>query len=291
MKRKSLNTSIQTRHFQSGSGMLNYTGGTYSHGGMMHFPRIPITEWNFGKFPDSMEFQSWKVNFRTEACLRTADPQITVLWNKEVESAKLIDECLTSRSITGQHNFPDFGVLDAMIGSALKKVLNTQSTFRKRVAVEEQRAQKDDRFFRGRQVAYMIYEYFRATGASEVEQGLSDLFNIRVQNDDVHDFDVRWDQALLSASDMPSDVILEGLYKSKLKDFVQLQTVLALYNQETVRNSELTSYLRLKTSVRLQIDQIVKKERKPTSCNSTNKLPTPHSFLCWEMRFKNQVTT
>ena len=43
----------------------------------------------------------------------------------------------------------------------------------------------------------------------------SDLFSIRLQNDDVQDFDVRWNQALLSASDMPSVVILEGLYKSK----------------------------------------------------------------------------
>ena len=39
-------------------------------------------------------------------------------------------------------------------------------------------------------------------------------FRKSLQNDDVQDFDVRWDQALLSASDMPSDVILEGLYKS-----------------------------------------------------------------------------
>ena len=74
----------------------------------------------------------------------------------------------------------------------------------------------------------MIYEHFRATGACEVVQGLSDLFSVRLQNDDVQDFDVRWDEALLSASDMLSDVILEGLYKSKLQDSVQLQTVLAL---------------------------------------------------------------
>ena len=32
--------------------------------------------------------------------------------------------------------------------------------FRERVSVEEQRAQKDDRFLRGRQIAYIIYEYF-----------------------------------------------------------------------------------------------------------------------------------
>ena len=66
----------------------------------------------------------------------------------------------------------------------------------------------------------MINEHFRATRAYEAVQRLSDLFNIRLQNDDVQDFGVRWDQALLSASDMPSDVILEGLYKSKLQDSV-----------------------------------------------------------------------
>ena len=43
---------------------------------------------------------------------------------------------------------------------------------------------------------------------------------------------------------------------SKLQDSVQLQTVLALYDQETVRNNGQTSYLRLKTSVKLHIDQV-----------------------------------
>ena len=124
---------------------------------------------------------------------------------------KSIDELVTSRSITGQPELPDFDMHDAMIASALKKQINTQSNFRKRVSVEEQRVQNSDRFLRGRQIAYMIYEYFRAAGAYEAVQG---------------DFDVRWDRAVLSASEMPSDVILEGLYKSKLQDPVQLQTVL-----------------------------------------------------------------
>ena len=76
-------------------------------------------------------------------------------------------------------------MLDAIIASVLKKLLNTHVHFRRRVSVEEQRAQKYDRFLRGRQIAYMIYEHFRATGAYEALQGLSDLFNVRLQNDDV----------------------------------------------------------------------------------------------------------
>ena len=74
---------------------------------------------------------------------------------------------------------------------------------------------------------------------------------------------VRWDQALLSESDMPSDVILEGLYKSKLQDSVQLQTVLALHDQETVRNSKFQSPERSCGKKISHQSPKVKKERKP----------------------------
>ena len=177
--------------------------------------------------------------------------------SKKVEVAKSIDELMTSRSIVVRTDFTDYDVLDAMIASALRRLLDKHVHFRKKESVEEQRAQKYDRYSRGRQIAYMIHEHFRATGAFEAVQGLSDLFRKRLQNDDVQDFDVRRDQALRSASDMPSDVILERLYKSTLQDSGQLQTVLALFDQETVRNNGQSSYLRLKTSVKLHIDQMM----------------------------------
>ena len=43
--------------------------------------------------------------------------------------AKSIDEIMTSRSIVGRDDFPDFDVLAAMIGSALKKLLDTHVHF------------------------------------------------------------------------------------------------------------------------------------------------------------------
>ena len=70
-----------------------------------------------------MEFQSWKVNFRTEVCLRTADPQITMLRIKEVEIAKSIGELMTSRSNVGRTHFLDNDMLDVMMASALNKLL------------------------------------------------------------------------------------------------------------------------------------------------------------------------
>ena len=55
-----------------------------------------------------------------------------------MEIDKSIDEVVTSRSITERNDFPDFDVLAAMVASAWKKVLTTQSIFWKRVSVEEQ---------------------------------------------------------------------------------------------------------------------------------------------------------
>ena len=142
-------------------------------------------------------------------------------WIKEVEIAKSSDELMTSRPIVVSTDFPDYDMLDAMIASALKKLLDRLVHFRRRVSVEEQRAQKYEWLLQGRQIAFMIYGHFRATGAYEAVQGLSDLFNTRLQNDNVQDFDVRWDQALLSET--PTE--MKGLYKSKLQDSVQLRTV------------------------------------------------------------------
>ena len=220
--------------------------------------RFPFSEVHLGKFPDSLEFPIWKVNFKTEVRSKSADPHLTMQWIKEVETAKSIDELVTSRSILERTDFPDYNMLDAIIASALKKLLNTHVHFRKRVSVEEGRAQKYNRFLRGRQIAFMTHEHFRATRAYEAVQGRSDLFNVLLQNDDVQDFDVRWDRAMLSASEIPTDVILEGLYQSQLQDSVQLQTILALNGQETVRNNGQYSCSRLKTSVRLHVDQTMR---------------------------------
>ena len=149
MKRAPQNSSVLVARFQSGGGLLNHAGGTYSHSGMIDYShsgmidytRIPISELHLGKFPDSMEFQSWKVNIKPELCSKSADPDLRMLWSKEIEIAKSIGELMTSQSIVVRTHFPDYDMLDAMIASALK-LLDNHFHFRKRVSVEEQRAQK-----------------------------------------------------------------------------------------------------------------------------------------------------
>ena len=107
---------------------------------------------------------------------------------------------------------PNFEVLDAKIASALNRIIhNTQ--FKRKVSLEEQKAQKEDRFLRGRQIVCLIYEYFRVTGANDSVENYADLFAFALRNDDIQEFDSKWDGILLSMTKIPSVDILEGLYK------------------------------------------------------------------------------
>ena len=90
-------------------------------------------------------------------------------------------------------------------------------------------AQKDHRFRRGRQIAFLIYEYFLVTRTHEAALDFSDLFSITQRGDDVEGFDTRWDEVLLSTHEVPSDAILESLYKMQIRESDQFKTVLALY--------------------------------------------------------------
>ena len=99
-----------------------------------------------------------------------------MLWIKEVEMVDSLDELKTSRSVFGR-DFPNFEMLDATIASALIQTIQN-SQFNKKVSLEEQKAQKEDRFLRGRQIAFMIYDYFRVTGAHDTELDYADLFSL-----------------------------------------------------------------------------------------------------------------
>ena len=155
VRRDRQSSSIPTPHFNRSLGTLNsfyHAGGTYSQNGVMDCPRFPNSELHLGKFLDSLEVQSWKVNFKTEICAKSAFSHITMHWIKEVEIAKSIDDIMTSRSKTGRRDVPDYEMLGEKIASVLKKMISSVH-LRRRVSVEEQRAQKDDRFLQGRQIA------------------------------------------------------------------------------------------------------------------------------------------
>ena len=136
--------------------------------------RLQISDLHFDKFPTPATFACWKIRFKTELCTCSQFPTEAMLWIKEVEMVDSVDDLKSSSSIRGI-SMPNFEVLDTRIASALNKIIHN-SHFKRRTSLEEQKAQKLDRFLRGRQIAYLIYEYFRVTGANDSVGNYADLF-------------------------------------------------------------------------------------------------------------------
>ena len=218
--------------------------------------RLQISDLHLDKFPTPATFACWKIRFKTEVCTCSQFPTEAMQWIKEVELVDSVDEVRSSSSTRGI-SMPNFEVLDARIASALNKIIHN-SQFKRRISLEEQNAQKQDRFFRGRQIAYLIYDQFRVTGTHDSVENYTDLFTIALRNDDIQELDSKWDGISLSMTKIPHDDILEGFYKLRIRESEKLKTVLELFDLETHQKKLGPDYHRLKAMVKRSIEQEIR---------------------------------
>ena len=160
-----------------------------------------------------------------------------------MEMVDSLDELHSSRSVYGK-DFPNFDMLDAKIASALNKII--QNSQFKKVSLEEQPKKRSVS-------TSMIDDYFRVTGAHDTVLDYANLFSITLRDDNIQEFDTRWDEVQLSMSKIPSDDI--SLYKLRVRESDQLKTVLALYNMEIHQKISMPNNQKLKTMEKRSFDQ------------------------------------
>ena len=252
-ERPEQNQDLRCQSGPSAKNSVLFSGGDSSKNYGADQQRLQISDLHFDKFPTPATFACWKIRFKTEVCTCSQFPTEAMQWIKEVEMVDSVDDLKSSSSILCI-SMPNVEVLDARIASALNKIIHN-SHFKRRISLEEQKAQKQDPFLRGRQIAYLIYEYFRVTGANGSVENYADLFTIGLRNDDIQEFDSKWDGILLSMTKIPPDDILEGLYKLRIRESEKLKTVLELYNVEIHQKKFGPDCHRLKTMVKRSIEQ------------------------------------
>ena len=145
----------------------------------------------------------------------------------------------------------------------------------------------------------MIYDHFRVTGTDDTVENYTDLFTIVLRNDDIQEFDSKWDGILLSMTKIPPDDILEGLYKLRIRESDKLKTVLELYDLETHREKLGPDYHKLKALMKRSIEQEIRnKNFGARSGNFENNVLVKnqgtkqrvHSILgdCWQWESNGQ---
>ena len=70
----------------------------------------------------------------------------------------------------------------------------------------------------------------------------ADLFSVTLRDDNVQEFDTRWDEVDCPMSKIPSDDALESLYKLEYVSLTQLKTVLELYEMEIHQKKSMPNY-------------------------------------------------
>ena len=255
-ERPEQNRDLRCQSGPSAKDSVIFSGGDSSKNYGADRQRLQILDLHFDKFTTPATFACWKIRFKTEVCTCSQFPTEAMQWIKEVEMVESVDDLKSSSSIRGI-SMPNFEVLDVRIASALNKIIHN-SHFKRRISLEEQKAQKEDRFFRGRQIAYLIYGQFQVTGVRDSVENCTDLFTIVLRIDDLQEFDSKWDGILLSMTKSPHDDILESLYKLRIRESEKLKTVLELYNLETHQKKSGPNYHRLKTMVKRSIEQEIR---------------------------------
>ena len=180
-------SSGSERPVRTSKNSVIFSGGDSSKNYGADRQRLQISDPHFDKFPNPATFACWKIRFKIEVCTCSQFPTEALLWIKEVEMVGSVDDLKSSPSVKGTPR-PGFELLDARNASALIRIIHN-SHFKRRVSLEEQKAQKEDRFLRGRQIAYLIYGYFRVTGANDSVDNYADLFTVVLRNDDIQEFD------------------------------------------------------------------------------------------------------
>ena len=256
-ERQEQNQDLRCQSGPSAKDSVIFSGGDSSKNYGADQQRLQISDLHFDKYPTPATLACWRIRFKTEVRTCSQFPTEAMLWIKEVELVGSVDDLKKSSSSIRGISMPNFEVLDARIASALNKIIHS-SHFKTRISLEEQKAQKQDRFLRGRQIADLIYEYFRVTGAHDSVENYADLLTISLPNDDIQEFDSKWDGILLSMTKIPPDDIMEGLYKLRIRESDKLKTVLELYDLEIHQKKLGPDNHRLKTMVKRSIEQEIR---------------------------------
>ena len=108
----------------------------------------------------------------------------------------------------------DFENLDFKIASGLRNILT--GNFKKQVTTAEGKAQSEKRSLTDRQIAWMIYGYFKISDDHEAILDFRDFSKAQFKNDSVQAFDAKWNEVLSAVTDGPTDHTLESLYKMQV---------------------------------------------------------------------------
>ena len=238
-ERKSENqTPVQDQRCLSGQSAKNsviFSGGDSSKNYEADQQRLQISDLHFDEFTTPATFAFWKIRFKTEVCTCSQFPTEAMQWIIECQILKYSMRRL----------------LQHWTESSIILTSKEESVWRNK------RPSRTVSFAADRLLSWSTITS-GSLGVHDSVENFADLFTIALRNNDIQEFDSKWDGILLCMTKIPSNDILEGLYKLRIRESEKLKTVLELYDLEIHQKKLGPDYHRLKTMVKRSIEQEIK---------------------------------
>ena len=146
----------------------------------------------------------------------------------------------------------NFGTLDAKLMSSLTTIL--VGDFARRInTLKETEAAKGQQV-RGRQVLFLLNEYFSTNAKHGSTYSIQDLFSVKLQGTNLKAFMTNWDTVMAGVPQAPDESILEYLFYTQVRYHRAIAHDIAEY-QRAEQGTPRHSYEYLVSAVRLQLER------------------------------------
>ena len=190
-------------------------------------------------FPKDAEYRPWTMAFFQAVNCATRQPVAALAWLRKYQTADSVED------LAGDEPFI---TLSRKISSAINNIF--YGTFKSRAAIkQDEYFQKTGSLMNGRQVMFLMHEYFMRGGGRNTLNEFRDLLGVKLQNDKLRQFLNEWDWTLGGMEERPSDKILEQLFRQELEKSVKFQFHLSVYNNEILTKKMKRSYVMLHSYV------------------------------------------
>ena len=133
-------------------------------------------------------------------------------WLTKVEKATSFEELADSG---------EFEELDAKLSTALDSLI--QGELKRKVQVKETQLSQQGMPITGRQITWMLYDYFKVSTNDGVLLDWEAILRVLLKGDNLSQFLTDWETTLLNIQDCPPDTMLEGLLRTQLDQSEQLK--------------------------------------------------------------------
>ena len=147
----------------------------------------------------------------------------------------------------------DFEELDAKLSTALDSLL--QGELKRKVQVKETELSKKGLPITGRQITWMLYDFFKVSTNDGVLLDWEEILQVQLKGDNLSQFLTDWETTLLNIQEPPTDSMLEGLLRNQLEKSEQLKNSMSLYWQDITQRGEEKSHDKILTILRTHIDR------------------------------------